>query len=104
VISTAERESKMIVVTQAAKEMFETVQRPPGQVLRLDLVGPQEIGLMLGEPQPSDQVVEHDGHEVIHIAGEISQAADGAQLDQIDTPQGPTLIITPPLEGEPAPL
>jgi hypothetical protein len=94
----------MIVVTEAVKEMFESVQCPKGQVLRLDVVGPQELGLRLGEPQPSDQVVEHQGREVIHIAREISQVADGAMLDQIDTPQGPTLIITPPLEGEPAPL
>ena len=94
----------MIVVTQAVKEMFQSVPQPEGQVLRLDVVGPQELGLTLGEPQPSDQVVEHDGREVIHIAGEISQAADGAKLDQIDTPQGPTLIITPPPDEEPAPL
>ena len=94
----------MIMVTQAVKAMFESVQRPSGQVLRLDVVGPQELGLTVGEPQPSDQVVKHDGREVIHIAGEISQAADGATLDQIDTPQGPTLIITPPQDGEPAPL
>ena len=94
----------MIVVTQTVKEMFQSVQQPEGQVLRLDVVGPQELGLTVGEPQPSDQVVKHDGREVIHIAGEISQAADGATLDQMDTPEGPTLIITPPQDGEPAPL
>ncbi|HKO23592.1 MAG TPA: hypothetical protein VJY65_02500 [Chloroflexota bacterium] len=94
----------MIMVTQAAKEMFQTVEQPEGQVLRLDVVGPQELGLTLGEPQPSDQVVEHDGREVIRIAEELSQAADGATLDWVDTPQGPTLIITPPQEGEAAPL
>ena len=94
----------MIVVTQAAKEMFESVPRPEGQVLRLDVVGPQELGLTLGEPQPSDQVVEHDGREVIHIAGEFSQAADGSTLDRVDTPQGPALIITLPQAGQSAPL
>jgi Fe-S cluster assembly iron-binding protein IscA len=94
----------MIMVTQAAKEMFQTVEQPEGQVLRLDVVGPQELGLTLGEPQPSDQVVEHDGREVIHIAGELSQAADGATLDRVDTPQGPALIITPPQERQSAPL
>ena len=94
----------MIVVTQAVKEMFQSVPQPEGQVLRLDVVGPQDFGLTLGEPQPGDQVVVHEGRAVIHIAAEISQAADGATLDQIDTPQGSTLVITSPLEGEPAPL
>jgi len=94
----------MITVTEAAKELFEGVDQPKGQVLRLDVVGPEEFGLTLGEPQPNDQIVEHDGREVIHIASEISQAADGATLDRLDTPQGPTLIFTPPSDQEPAPL
>jgi iron-sulfur cluster assembly protein len=94
----------MIMVTEAAKELFQSVDQPVGQVLRLDVVAPEEFGLTLGEPQPSDQIVEHEGREVIHIAGEISQAADGATLDRLDTPQGPTLIFTPPAEEEPAPL
>lgn len=93
----------MIVVTEAAKELFETVKHPVEQVLRLDIVGPQEFGLTLGTPEPSDQVVKHDGNDVIHIASEISQAADGATLDRLDTPEGPTLTITPPPQEEDLP-
>lgn len=48
-------------------------------------------------------MVKHDGNDVIHIANEISQAADGATLDRLDTPEGPTLTITPPPQEEDVP-
>ncbi|HZS88434.1 MAG TPA: hypothetical protein VFE42_13240 [Chloroflexota bacterium] len=92
----------MIVVTQAAKEMFQCVEQPEGQVLRLDVVGPETFGLTLGEARPSDQIVEHEGREVIYIAEEVSQAADVAVLDHVDTPEGPTLVFTALEEGGPA--
>lgn len=96
----------MITVTQSAKEMFETVEHatehPEGQVLRLDLVGLDQFGVLFGSPEPDDQVVEHEGKDLFHISGEISQTADGATLDSVETPQGTTLVIAPPEEGEPA--
>ncbi len=97
----------MINVTDSAKQMFEQIgastEFPTGEVLRLDPVGEGQIGLGLGVPQASDQVVEHNGHEVVRVSQEISLAADGATLDRVDTPQGSALVIVPPGEAESAP-
>jgi iron-sulfur cluster assembly protein len=41
-----------------------------------------------------DQVVEHYGEAVLHIAGPVSQALDGSTLDAVDTPDGPGIGIT----------
>jgi hypothetical protein len=43
-----------------------------------------------------DQVVEHDGETVLHIAGLVSEALDGSTLDAVDTPEGPGIGITTP--------
>jgi hypothetical protein len=92
----------MIAVTEAAKDLVQAIEHPQTQVVRLDVVGPEKYGLQLGAPEPHDQVVEHDGRDVLHIAEAISVAADGATLDRLDTPQGPTLVFTPPPDKEPA--
>jgi iron-sulfur cluster assembly protein len=91
----------MITVTEEAKELFLSVDYPDDAVLRLDPVvdqntGETQIGIAAGEPRSDDQVVEHDGEEVLHIAGLLSQALDGSTLDAVDTPQGPGIGITTP--------
>ena len=91
----------MITVTEEAKELFLSVDYPDDAVLRLDPVvdqntGETQIGIAAGEPRSDDQVVEHDGEAVLHIAGLLSQALDGSTLDAVDTPQGPGIGITTP--------
>ena len=91
----------MITVTEEGKELFLNVEYPDDTVLRLDPVvnqdtGETQIGISADEPISDDQVVEHDGKAVLHIAGPVSQALDGSTLDAVDTPEGPGIgIITP---------
>ena len=71
----------MITVTEEAKELFLNVDYPDGTVLRLDPVvhqntGETQIGISAGEPMSNDQVVEHDGASLLHIAGLVSKALD----------------------------
>jgi len=91
----------MITVTEVAKELFLNVDYPDDTVLRLDPVvdqntGETRIGISAGEPMSDDQVVEHDGKAVVHIADPVSQALDGSTLDAVDTPEGPGIGITTP--------
>jgi iron-sulfur cluster assembly protein len=91
----------MITVTEEAKELFLNVDYPDGTVLRLDPVvdhnsGTTQIGISAGEPMGDDQVVEHDGEAVMHIAAPVSEALDGSTLDAVDTPEGPGIGITTP--------
>ncbi len=84
-----------------SQDLFLSVDYPDDTVLRLDPMvdqntGETQIGVAAGEPRSDDQVVEHDGEAVLHIAGLLSQALDGSTLDAVDTPQGPGIGITTP--------
>lgn len=94
----------MITVTEAAKELFLGVERPEGTILRLDPVldentGETQIGLSAGEPRGDDQVVEHQGESLLHIAAPVSEALDGSTMNLVDTPEGPAIGIATPEEG-----
>ena len=83
----------MITVTEEARELFQSVEKPEGTVLRLDPVeqdeqGQTQIGLVAGEPQGDDEVVEHDGQDLLHIAAPVSEALDGASIDKVETEEG----------------
>jgi iron-sulfur cluster assembly protein len=89
----------MITVTEEAKELFLNIELPDDTVLRLDPVvdqntGATQIGLSAGEPMSDDQVVEHNGATLLHIAAPVSEALDGSTLDAVDTPEGPGIGIT----------
>jgi iron-sulfur cluster assembly protein len=86
----------LITVTEEAKELFQNVEYPEGSVLRLDLVKEDQIGLAYGEPKEDDQVVEHEGENLLHIAGIVSQALDGSTIDKVETEEGTGFTITPP--------
>jgi iron-sulfur cluster assembly protein len=92
----------MITVTEQAKELLWGVEYPEGTVLRLDplevdqATGQTQIGLMSGEPRADDQVVEHEGKGLLHIARPVSEALDGGTIDKVDTPEGTKLDILPP--------
>ena len=95
----------MITVTEEAKELFQNVEYPEGTVLRLDPMtdestGETQIGIAAGEPQGDDQVVDHAGESLLHIAAPVSEALDGSTLDMVETPEGPGIGITPP-DSEP---
>jgi iron-sulfur cluster assembly protein len=98
------RRKNVINVTEDARELFLSVERPEGTVLRLDPVeqdenGQTQIGLVAGEPQGDDQVVQHDGQDLLHIAAPVSEALDGASIDKVETPEGVGFSINPPERG-----
>ena len=89
----------MITVTEEAKELFLNVDHPDGTVLRLDPMvdqntGETQIGISAGEPMSDDQVIEHNGESLLHIAAPVSQALDGSTLDAVNTPEGRGIGIT----------
>lgn len=91
----------MISVTEEARELFLNVEHPEGTVLRLDPVanedtGETRIGLAAGEPRGDDQVVEHEGESLLHIAAPVSEALDGSTLDLVETSEGPGIGLTAP--------
>ncbi|BBL80856.1 hypothetical protein RxyAA322_27100 [Rubrobacter xylanophilus] len=96
----------MIEVTEEAKELFRNVEHPEGTVLRLDPMvdentGQTMVGIAAGEPREDDQVVEHQGEPLLHIAAPVSEALDGSTLNVVDTPEGPGIGITAPGQEPP---
>jgi iron-sulfur cluster assembly protein len=96
----------MLTVTEQAKELFLSIERPEGTVLRLDplqidqATGKTQIGLVAGEPMAGDQVVEHEGEGLLHIARPVSEALAGATIVAVDTPEGSKIdILLPPPEA-----
>ncbi len=95
----------MISVTEEAKELFLNVEHPEGTVLRLDPMtdedsGQTVVGVAAGEPQGNDQVVEHSGESLLHIAAPVSEALNGSKLDLVETPEGPAIGLQTP-DAEP---
>ena len=93
----------MITVTRGAKEVLRSYQRPEGTALRLDPVDghhPAEFRARLGtgKPRRDDQVVEHDGEELLRIASPVSKKLSGSTLDLVETVEGPAVGIKPPPE------
>lgn len=91
----------MITVTEEAKQLFLNVEHPDDTVVRLDPVvdqntGEAQIGVSAGEPMSDDQVVEHNGETLLHIAAPLSEALNGSTLDAVNTPEGPGLGLTTP--------
>ena len=79
----------MITVTEDARDLFREVDNPDGTVLRLDPVTTEgvtaetQVRLGIGEPKNNDQVVQHEGE------------------DLLQTLEGPALAIKPPDNGLP---
>lgn len=97
----------MITVTVEARELVREIENPDGTVLRLDPVatdqatGEIQIRLGVGEPKSDDQVVQHEGQELLRIAHPVSESLDGSTIDLVETLEGPGLGIKPPAEEPP---
>ena len=99
----------MISVTERAKEILREYERLEGTVLRLDPVNghlPDEfqVRLATGEPRGDDQVVEHEGEDVLRIARPVSEELNGGTVDLVETLEGPAIGIHPPLPPGAPPL
>ena len=92
----------MLAVTAPARELLRSVEVPPDRALKLEPENDGRLAFTAAAPEPSDQVVEEQGQEILRIAEPISRELDGHSLDRVDTPEGPRLTIRAPGAGEPA--
>ncbi|HYY99852.1 MAG TPA: hypothetical protein VFA92_00020 [Candidatus Binatia bacterium] len=83
----------MLTVTESAKEMLRTINRPENGVLRLEPVDEEKLGFTIGSAVPDDQVVEEGGNALLHVPAPVSEMLEGASLDRVDTPEGPRLAL-----------
>jgi iron-sulfur cluster assembly protein len=92
----------LITVTEHAKEVLRSYERPDGTALRLDPAnGHQPDGLLarlgFGEPKGDDQVVvDHEGEELLRIDRSVSEELNGSEIDVVSTLEGPSLDIKEP--------
>ena len=79
----------MITVTEEARALIGAQDTPEGTVLRLDPVesnpATEEITIRFapGVAAEDDQVVEHEGEEVLRIAAPVSEQLSGSTLDVV---------------------
>ena len=62
--------------------------------LRLGISASGNIAFKLDRIQDGDEVVRHEGENVLLVDVEMSRRFDGAVLDCLDTPAGPRLCIS----------
>ena len=84
----------MITVTEEARELVQEIDNPDGTVLRLDpvtteeLTGETQVRLGVGEPKDDDQVVQHEGEDLLCIARPVSEVFNGSTIDLVETLEG----------------
>lgn len=92
----------MIVVTEEVKRYVRTVSTgvglPEGLVLRLDETGhgrydERQLVVSVEKPREGDQPVEHEGEDLLHISGTVSETYNGCVLDVEETHQGVAFIL-----------
>lgn len=90
----------MIHVTEKASDVLlqalEAKADDQEQGVRLTQVAGQGFGLGLDVEHEGDQVVEHQGRKVLLVDESLGNQLDGAILDVVDSPRGPTLSIQMP--------
>ena len=94
----------MITVTEERRRGSKDGEHPEGTVLRLDPVTDQStgrlgIGISIDEPKGDDQVVEHDGEDLLRIDASVSETLDGSVPNLVETPGGTGIGLTPPEAG-----
>jgi hypothetical protein len=96
------REDNVLIrVTEEAKVLLSTIDlgtldSGKGTVLRLDPVAYDEetgevtLGFAPGDGKVNDQIVQHGGKQVLHIAGVVSQRLNGSTMDVVveEGPEG----------------
>ena len=84
-----QREDDLITVTEEAKALLNTFDSPEGTVLRLDPVDTSQpteaitLQFAPGEPESGDQVIEHEGEEVLRVAAPVSELLTGSTMDVV---------------------
>ena len=87
----------MLTVTEGAKQLLKGIltahSDDPKMGVRLALDPQGQMGLVLGEEQPGDHVVEHQESKVLLVASELAPALEEVTLDVEDTADGPKLVV-----------
>jgi len=87
----------MLTVTESAKGLLKEIltahSDEPEKGVRLGLDPQGQLGLELGEEEPGDHVVEHQGSKVLLVASELAPAIQEITLDVEDTADGPRLVV-----------
>lgn len=92
----------MITVTEEAKEILQSYECPEGTVLRLDPVDGHHqhdgfhVRIGAGRAQVDDQIVEHEGKNLLCIARRVSEENNGGTVDLVETLEGPAVGMKPP--------
>jgi len=87
----------MITVTESAKGLLKEIltahSDDPEMGVRLLMNSPGQLGLVLGEEEPGDQVFEHQGAKVLLVSPDLAMALEEITLDVRDTDDGPKLVV-----------
>ncbi len=90
----------MLTVTAPAAEelkaLVEAESTEPDQALRLVPAGPGMLTLVLDTVREGDQVIEHEGVNILLVGGELTDAVDGLVLDADYTAEGCQLVMSGP--------
>lgn len=89
----------MIQVTDAAVEVLEALDLPADKVLRLEQVDDEHLGLVLGDSETDDVVIERGGHDLLHIPAVLDASLPDSVMDRVETPQGPKVALVPRSPG-----
>ena len=88
----------MVEVTERAREelkkALDAQSAGPASGLRLALIGPGEFGLGIDKEQPGDQVVQHEGANVLLVEGALAEQLEGASIDIQESEEGPRLVMS----------
>jgi len=57
------------------------------------------IGISIDEPKGDDQVVEHEGEDLLRIGAPVSETLDGSVLNLVETLEGTSIGLIPPEDG-----
>jgi len=87
----------MLTVTEGAKQLLKEIltahSDDPEMGVRLASDPQGQLGLVLGEEQPGDHVVEHQESKVLLVASELAPRLEEVTLDVEDTDDGPKLVV-----------
>jgi iron-sulfur cluster assembly protein len=91
----------LITVTEHAKKVLRGYTCPDGTALRLDPAsGHRSDGLLarlgFGKPKEDDQVVDHEGEELLRIDRTVSEELNGSEICVVSTLEGPGLDLRRP--------
>jgi hypothetical protein len=86
----------VIRISEEARMLLGTLWAPDGEVLRLipspESDGSAELVLRHGRGEGADQIVKHDGKQVLRIAPSVRKDFDGSTVEAVDGALG----VVPP--------